>query len=89
MASTLQENGGFLVERLGSVTLKFRVSVDRGAMAWTLEHISVCGVSLPLAWFRIYAKINFQNGCYHFAVNAELRVVGPLVRYEGLLDAAA
>jgi hypothetical protein len=87
--STLHRGGELLVERLGPAALKFRLSVHRGGMEWVLEHISACGIPLPLRWFRISATIDSRDGRYHFSVDSELRGVGRIVRYEGLLDAAA
>jgi hypothetical protein len=89
MVSTLHRDGELLAERLGPATLKFRLSVRGGGMEWVLERISACGIPLPLRWFRISATIDSRDGRYHFSVNSELRGVGRIVRYEGLLDAAA
>jgi hypothetical protein len=46
-------------------------------------------VTVELKWFRIAATIKARDGCYHFVVDSELIGVGRIVRYEGLLDAAA
>jgi hypothetical protein len=89
MASTLHCNGDLLVERLGPAVLEFRLSVSGGGIRWMLEHISAFGIPLPLRWFRISATIDSRNGRYHFFVDSELRGVGRIVRYEGLLDAEA
>jgi hypothetical protein len=89
MVSTLHRDGELLAERLGPATLKFRLSVRGGGMQWVLEHISACGIPLPVRWFRISATIDSRDGRYYFYVDSELRGVGRIVRYEGLLDAAA
>jgi hypothetical protein len=89
MVSTLYRDGELLVERLGPAALKFRLSVRGGGMKWVLEHISAFGVPLPVGWFRISATTASRDGRYHFLVDSELRGVGRIVRYEGLLDAAA
>jgi hypothetical protein len=89
MESTLQREQGLLVERLGPAVLKFRLLVRDGTLDWVLEHIAAFGVALPLSWFRISATIDSRDGRYHFIVNSELRGIGRIVRYEGLLDAAA
>jgi Domain of unknown function (DUF4166) len=86
MVSTLHGDGELLVERLGPAVLKFRLSVRDGAMEWVLEHISACGIPLPRKWFRISATIDSRDGRYHFFVDSELRGVGRIVRYEGLLS---
>jgi hypothetical protein len=89
MVSTLKSDRGLLVERLGPVVVKFRLLVRDGTLEWALEHIAAFGIALPLSWFRISGTIDSRDGCYHFVVDSELRGVGRIVRYEGLLDAAA
>jgi hypothetical protein len=89
MESTLYREGELLVEQLGHAALKFRLSVRGGGMKWVLEHISAFGVPLSLRWFRISATITSRGGRYHFFVDSELRGLGRIVRYEGLLHAAA
>jgi hypothetical protein len=86
MTSTLHEDGRLLVEQLGPAALKFRLSVRAGEMKWVLEHISVFGIALPLRWFRIAATVNSRDGRYHFLVDSQLRGVGRIARYEGLID---
>ena len=89
MVSTLCRDRELLVEKLGFAAMNFRLSVHGGGMKWVLEHISAFGVPLPLRWFHISATISSRDGRYHFLVESELRRVGRIVRYEGLLDAAA
>jgi hypothetical protein len=89
MVSTLQRDRGLLVERLGPAAFKFRLLARDGALEWVLEHVAVFGIVLPRSWFRISATIDSRDGRYHFDVDSELRGVGRIVRYEGLLDAAA
>jgi hypothetical protein len=89
MVSTLKKDGDLLVERLGPGTLEFRLVVREGTLEWVLEHIEAFGIALPLKWFRIAATIKARDGRYHFVVDSELIGVGRIVRYEGLLDAAA
>jgi Domain of unknown function (DUF4166) len=89
MVSTLQKDRGLLVERLGPAAFKFRLLVREGTLEWVLEHIAAFGITLPVRWFRISAHIDSRGGRYHFVVDSELRGVGRIVRYEGLLDAAA
>jgi Domain of unknown function (DUF4166) len=89
MVSTLRGDRGLLVERLGPAAFKFRLLVRDGTLEWILEHVAAFGIALPLSWFRISATIDSRDGRYHFVVDSELRGVGRIVRYEGLLDAAA
>jgi hypothetical protein len=89
MVSTLRRDRGLLVERLGPAALKFRLLVRDGMLEWVLEHIAAFGIALPLRWFRISTTIDSRDGRYHFVVDSQLRGIGRIVRYEGLLDAAA
>jgi hypothetical protein len=89
MVSTLKREGELLVERLGPAALKFRLLVRDGTLEWVLEHVAVFGITLPLKWFRIAATIKARDDHYHFVVDSKLIGVGLIVRYEGLLDAAA
>ena len=89
MTSTLQRDGALLVEKLGPAALSFRLSARGGTMKWVLERITAFGISLPVECFCISATIDVRDGRYHFVVDSELRRVGRIVRYEGLLDAAA
>ncbi len=89
MVSTLRRQDELLSERFGPATLKFRLSARGGGMEWVLARVSACGIPLPLKWFRISATIDSRAGRYHFLVDSQLRGAGRIVRYEGLLDAAA
>ncbi len=89
MVSTLKRDGDHLVERLGPAELEFRLLVRDGTLVWVLEHVAAFGMTLPLKWFRIAATIEARGGRYHFLVDAQLIRIGRIVRYEGLLDAAA
>ncbi len=89
MVSTLEKEGELLVERLGPAALKFRLVVLDDTMEWVLEDIAAFGLTLPLKWFRVVATIKARHGRYHFMVDTALIGVGRIVRYEGLLDAAA
>jgi len=89
MVSTLKSDRGLLVERLGPVVVRFRLLARDGTLEWVLEHMAAFGIALPLSWFRISATIDSRDGRYHFIVDSELRGIGRIVRYEGLLDAAA
>jgi hypothetical protein len=89
MVSTLKRDGELLVERVGPAALKFRLVVRDSNLEWVLEHIAAFGITLPLRWFRVSAAIKARGGRYHFVVDSELLGIGRIVRYEGLLDAAA
>jgi hypothetical protein len=87
MVSTLVRGGDLLVERLGAAVLKFRLLARGGAFEWQLVQISGAGIPLPLSWFRVSARVDMRAGRYHFAIDATVRGLGRIVRYEGLLDA--
>jgi hypothetical protein len=87
MTSTLLRSGDCLVERLGPAALRFRLGASNAGIDWRLEHVSVLGIPLPLSWFMISARIDVQDGRYHFLIDSSLRGVGRIVRYEGLLNA--
>jgi len=89
MVSTLKRDGELLVERVGPAVLKFRLVARNGALEWVLEHVAAFGIALPLKWFLLAATIRARDGRYHVVVDSELIGVGRIVRYEGLLDAAA
>jgi hypothetical protein len=87
MVSTLWLGDDLLVERLGPALLKFRLLGRGGALEWKLVQIFGAGIPLPLSWFRVSAAADMRGGRYHFAIDASVRGVGRVVRYEGLLDA--
>jgi hypothetical protein len=86
MRSTLHERSGFLVERLGLATMKFRLERHGGGINWRLCGISALGCPLPLNWFRIITYTGVNRGRYCFDVYAQLRGIGKLIRYQGELD---
>lgn len=88
MTSTLRKDNDLLVENLGPAAISFRLSTCNGGMKWVLVHISAFGIPLPPEWFQIYATIDATGGRYHFVVDSQLRGIGRIARYEGLLDAA-
>jgi hypothetical protein len=86
MSSTLHKEGGALVERVGPAALTFHIIARNAGMDWQLERISMLGIPLPATWFQISARVDMQQGRYHFLIDSPLRGVGRIVRYEGLLD---
>jgi hypothetical protein len=89
MTSTLFKRADCLVEKLGPASLMFRLTVRDAGIDWRLERASVLGISLPLHWLLIAARIDVKDGRYHFLIDSHLRGVGRIVRYEGLLNASA
>jgi Domain of unknown function (DUF4166) len=88
MTSALYREGDDVVERVGPAALTFRIVVRDSGMDWQLQKLSMLGIPLPVRWFQISARVDTQNGRYHFMIDSALRGVGRIVRYEGLLDVA-
>jgi len=86
MSSTLYRDGGALVERVGPAALTFRIVERNAGMDWQLQRVSMLGIPLPAAWFEISARVDMQQGRYHFLIDSALRGFGRIVRYEGLLN---
>jgi hypothetical protein len=86
MSSTLYKDGSALVERVGPAALTFRMIARDAGMDWQLERVSMLGIPLPARWFQISARVDMQQGHYHFLIDSSLSGVGRIVRYEGLLD---
>lgn len=86
MSSTLFKNGGALLERVGPVSLTFRLLERAAGMDWQLQRVSIFGVPLPAKRFAISARVDIQGGRYHFFIDSAIRGVGRIVRYQGLLD---
>jgi hypothetical protein len=87
MESLLFGQGDRLVEVLGPATFTFRPQRRGAALEWLLERVALAGVPLPTHWFLVTARMEARDGRYHFLVEAGLRGVGRIVRYEGFLDA--
>jgi hypothetical protein len=86
MSSTLYRHGEVLAERVGPGVLTFRVIARDTGMDWQLEKVSMLGIPPPATWFQSSARVDMQQGRYHFLIDSALRGVGRIVRYEGLLD---
>ncbi len=77
---------GLLVERLGPAVLTFRLREREGGVEWALVHLSAIGIRLPIRWFMVSAYSGARAERYTFVVNAALRGIGHIIRYEGELD---
>jgi hypothetical protein len=86
MSSTLYKDGGALVEQVGPAALTFRIIERDAGMDWQLQKVSMLGLPLAAEWFEISARVDMQQGRYHFLIDSAVRGVGRIVRYEGLLD---
>lgn len=86
MSSTLYPDGSGLVERVGPAALTFRIVERDSGMDWQLQKVSMLGIPLPAAWFEVSARVDMQQGRYHFLIDSAVHRIGRIVRYEGLLD---
>lgn len=87
MRSQLWRRDGRLCERLGLVTFRFALSVERDAIHWRVESVRALGLPLPVRWFRgVQAREWEADGRYRFEVAAALPLAGELVHYAGWLE---
>jgi Domain of unknown function (DUF4166) len=86
MTSMLFNDGSCLVEQLGPASLAFRLVERAAGIDWRVEHVSMIGIPLSASWFQISARVDVQNGRYHFLIDSALRGIGRIVCYEGFLD---
>ena len=86
MRSTLARQGTWLKERLGPATLIFTLAKREGGIDWRLERIYALGFRLPRVLFAVSAHSGYSAAGYRFVVEAGLRGVGRLIRYEGEFD---
>jgi Domain of unknown function (DUF4166) len=90
MPSRLWMAGGALCERLGPVTLHYRLTIEDAAIVWRVAGIRILDLlPLPGRWFAgVVARESDGDGRYRFDVRAQLPVVGLLVHYRGWLQPA-
>jgi hypothetical protein len=86
MRSALRRHGREFTESLGLATLHFSLHGSERGIAWQLTQVRALGVPLPLRWFDVQATATAPQGRYRFTVQAALRGIGLIVRYEGELD---
>lgn len=90
MPSRLWIARGALCERLGPVTLRYRMTVENDAIVWRVAGIRILGL-LPLpasAFAGVEARESGEDGRYRFDVRARLPGIGLLVHYRGWLEPA-
>jgi len=86
MRSRLWAKNDLLAERLGPITLLFKLSVEQEKLFWHVAGARYLGVPLPTGWFAgATASEQVIEGRYTFDVRATLPIVGVLVRYRGWL----
>ena len=87
MESHLFANGLLLAERLGAVTLIFKLSADANTLQWKVTGAKCLGLPLPTTWFAgAGATEHILDGRYSFDVSATLPLIGLLVHYQGWLS---
>ncbi len=90
MPSRLWLTRGILCERLGPVTLRYRMTVENDAIVWRVIGVRVLGL-LPLpasGLVNVLAREYDEDRRYHFDVRARLPGIGLLVHYRGWLEPA-
>ena len=90
MVSRYRARDTRLCERLGLVEFAFSLAVRDGCILWSTAGVRLFGVlPLPAPWFaRVRCREREWQGRYEFLVEAELPLLGPLIRYEGWLARA-
>lgn len=90
MPSRLWLARGVLCERLGPVTLRYRMTIEDGVIFWRVIGIRILGLlPLPARWFvGVVARESSDDGRYRFDVRACLPAIGLLVHYRGWLEPA-
>src|SRR5690606_20612070 len=84
MTSVLRDRSRILEERLGAVTLRFKLVATSERITWLLCGARFLLFPLPASWFAACTAYETTDGAqYRFDVHAEMRGVGLLVRYRG------
>ena len=84
--SVLSQQGNGVAERFGPLNFVFDLQSDDDGLCMVLRGWSVLGIPMPLRLApRIDAREWEEDGEFHFAVEASLPLVGPIVGYRGSL----
>ena len=88
MCSTLRANDQLqLHERLGPVTLHFRLHRADDAIDWRLRRVTLMGLPLPKALCgKVHSRSGSLNDRYAFEIDTHLPLVGQLIAYRGWLE---
>lgn len=88
LQSSLRRVGLCVEERLGLIHLRFRYSLEGGAIRWSAVAGRTLGIPWPASWLRgIEASESNRGSQYYFNVRAALPGIGLVVHYVGVLDA--
>jgi len=87
LRSRMHAHRGLLVERLGLLTIGFRLEASPQQIRWLPQSGKVLGIPLPASFFKgIEASESMRDERYEFDVRAALPVVGLVIHYRGWLD---
>jgi hypothetical protein len=89
MESTLRcdASATHLLERLGPVTLRFKLSPDAYGVSWQLNGAWMLGLRLPRRCLgSVLSHSGERDGRYVFTVDTRLPWLGRLVAYQGWLE---
>jgi hypothetical protein len=89
MQSTLRADADdmHLLERLGPVTLRFKLSPDAHGVAWHLNGARMFGLPVPRRWLgTVLSHSGERDGRYAFTVDCRLPWLGRLIAYRGWLE---
>ena len=86
MASELRYRDGLLWERLGPLHFRYYLHARDGVLWWQVAGVKLSGIPLPVKLFEgVRCRERECEGRYEFLVEAQLPVVGRIIRYEGWL----
>ena len=91
MTSRLGYRDGRLHERMGPMTFRFRLYRIDNELHWIAEGAKIFGLlPLPGGWLdEVRCRESGADGRYRFEVDAQLPLIGRLIRYEGWLEPEA
>jgi hypothetical protein len=92
MTSVLYEGGGrferLLCERVGPLVFGVALAIEGGRLSYIVRRWSFLGIPLPRALAPLGTTFEYDDcGRFHFDVEIDAPVVGPIVRYAGQLAA--
>lgn len=86
MASELRYRDGLLCERLGPLDFRYMLHAREGTLWWQVAGVRLYGLPLPVGLFDgVRCREREFEGRYEFLVEAQLPVIGRIIRYEGWL----
>lgn len=87
MASEFTQEGDFLVERLGLLSMYFIATEDSGRLSYEFTHTKLLGIRLPKFISPSIEAYEAQgpNG-YHFRVAVRMPLIGKIIEYYGVMS---